>query len=126
VGRLTPVDGSPEARAGGNLSEDRPISILGILSLGREAAGIGLASFLLLVAGVNLALALINLVPMLPLDGGHAVIALYEGFRGRLRGAPYRADLTKLMPFVYGFVVVLVLLGGSTMLLDFLRPPSLR
>ena len=63
---------------------------------------------------------------MLPLDGGHAAIATYEGIRGRLRGAPYRADLTKLMPVVYGFIIVLVLLAGSTMLLDTLRPPSLR
>jgi RIP metalloprotease RseP len=126
VGRLTPVEGSPEPTAPTALAEDRPISIIGIFQLGREAADIGLPSFLLLVACVNLALALINLLPMLPLDGGHAVIALYEGARGRLQGAPYRADLTKLMPFVYGFIAVLILLGGSTMLLDALRPPSLR
>jgi RIP metalloprotease RseP len=126
VGRLTPVGDSPEPRAAGAVPEDRPISLFGILLLGSQAADAGLATFLLLVAGVNLALALINLVPMLPLDGGHAAIAVYEGIRGRLRGAPYRADLTKLMPFVYGFVAVLVLLGGSTLLLDILRPPSLR
>jgi RIP metalloprotease RseP len=126
AGRLTPVGSSPEPREAGAISEDRPISIIGIVLLGSEAADIGLSSFLLLVAGVNLALALINLVPMLPLDGGHAAIAVYEGIRGRIRGAPYRADLTKLMPFVYGFVAVLLLLGGSTMLLDLLRPPSLR
>jgi RIP metalloprotease RseP len=126
VGRLTPVGDSPQAEAASTLSEDRPISIVGIFLLGREAAGISLASFLLVIAGVNLALAIINLVPMLPLDGGHAVIAIYEGIRGRLQGVPYRADLTKLMPFVYGFIAILVLLGGSTMLLDVLRPPSLR
>jgi RIP metalloprotease RseP len=125
-GRLTPVEGSPEPLAPSSVAEDRPISIVGIFLLGQEAADIGLSVFLLLMAAVNLALALINLVPMLPLDGGHAAIAIYEGIRGRLRGAPYRADLTKLMPFVYGFVAVLILIGTSTMLLDALRPPSLR
>jgi RIP metalloprotease RseP len=125
AGRLTPVGDSPEASAGA-VSADRPISIIGIFRLGSEAADIGLYSFLLLVAAVNLALALINLAPMLPMDGGHAVIALYEGVRGRLRGAPYRADIAKLMPVVYAFVAVLVLLGVTSMLLDALRPPSLR
>jgi membrane-associated protease RseP (regulator of RpoE activity) len=120
------VGDSPSPSSGGNLREDRPLSIIGITMLGSQAAEAGLPSFLLLVAGVNLALGLLNLVPMLPLDGGHAAIALYEGFRGRLQGKPYRADLTKLMPFVYAFVAMLVLLGVSSMLLDTLRPPSMR
>jgi RIP metalloprotease RseP len=126
VGRLTPVGDSPEPRSGPAMAEDRPISIIGIFMLGSEAADLGLATFLVLVAGVNLALALLNLLPMLPLDGGHAVIALYEGFRGRLAGEPYRADITKLMPLVYGFLAVLILLAGTTMLLDTLQPPSFR
>jgi RIP metalloprotease RseP len=126
VGRLTPVDGSPEPAAPSNLSADRPLGIVGIVGLGTQAAQLGLPTFLLIVAGLNLALGLFNLVPMLPLDGGHASIAIYEGIRGRLRGAPYRADVTKLMPFVYGFIGLLVMLAVSSTLLDVLRPPSLR
>jgi membrane-associated protease RseP (regulator of RpoE activity) len=125
-GVLTPIGDSPSAdSASAQSQQSRPISIVGIISLGSDAAEMGLWVFLGLVAMVNLALALINLVPLLPFDGGHAVIGIYEGIRGTIRGEPYRADLTKMMPVVYGVILILVLLGSTSIMLDILRPPSL-
>jgi membrane-associated protease RseP (regulator of RpoE activity) len=58
-----------------------------------------------------------NLLPLLPLDGGHAAMAIYERIRSR-PGRPYHADFAKLLPLTYAVVMVLVVLGVTTMYLD--------
>lgn len=116
VGNAPPADQAP-------LSESvRPISIVGIVQVGSGAAEQGIWAFLSLLAIVNLSLALINLLPVLPFDGGHASIAAYEGIRGSIRHERYRADLTKMMPIVYGVFGVLILLAASSVLLDIMKP----
>ena len=120
---MRPVNGAPAPDAAPTSADSvRPISIVGIVQVGTGAAESGVWSFLALLALVNLALALINLLPVLPFDGGHAVIAAYEGIRGLFRGERYHADLTKMMPIVYGVFGVLILLGGSAVLLDLMHP----
>jgi membrane-associated protease RseP (regulator of RpoE activity) len=122
---LRPVDGAPPASAVGiEEQQDRPISIVGIVQFGSGAAEAGWFELLSIVALVNIALALINLLPVLPFDGGHAVIGTYEGIRGKIQGRPYRADITKMMPVVYGVFALLLLLGVSSILLDILNPVS--
>lgn len=122
---LTPVDGSPPPNSLSSDSTDaRPVSIIGIVQAGSSAAQTGVWDFLMLVALVNIALALINLLPILPFDGGHAAIASYEGIRGAIRGRPYRVDITKLLPLTYAFMAVLVLLAASSAYLDVIRPVS--
>ena len=37
--------------------------------------------FLLLMAGVNISIGILNMIPLLPLDGGHVAIATYERLR---------------------------------------------
>ena len=49
-------------------------------------------------AAISLILALFNLLPLLPFDGGHAVIVVYEGSRPRSSTATVRVDFRKLMP----------------------------
>ena len=63
-----------------------------------------------LLAMVNIFLGLINLVPLLPLDGGHIAVACYEEIRTRIAHRPYRVDMAKLMPVTY---VVLLLIAGA-------------
>jgi membrane-associated protease RseP (regulator of RpoE activity) len=55
---------------------------------------------------VNLALGLFNLLPLLPLDGGHIAIATYERIRST-RGRIYRVDMNKALPL---FIIPLLLL----------------
>jgi RIP metalloprotease RseP len=126
TGALTPVGDSPPAAELAAMSESRPTSIVGAAYLGADAAELGWAAFIGVVAALNMALGLINLFPMLPLDGGHIAVASYEGIRGRIRGQRYTADLTKLMPVVYAFVALLLVVAVPTILLDVLSPPSLR
>lgn len=125
-GVLTPVAGSKALSTLESESEAvRPMSIVGIVQAGSQFAEIGWAEFFQMFAMVNIALALINLIPLLPFDGGHAVIAAYEGVRGRIRGAPYRVDITRLLPVMYGVFFVFLLLGVSSIFLDITKPVSI-
>jgi membrane-associated protease RseP (regulator of RpoE activity) len=89
-----------------------------ILAAQTASLGLRIASFLFLVAGVNLFVGIFNLFPLLPLDGGHLAIVGFEQARHRLRkwlgygGELRRVDLNKLMPITYAFVV---LLAGLTL-----------
>ena len=122
-GVLTPIGNAPAPDAAN--SEVRPISIVGIVRVGNDVAQADLWLFVGLIASVNFALAIINLLPLLPFDGGHTVIAAYEGIRGAIRREPYRADITKMLPLVYGVFAILVLLGSTSILLDILKPPTI-
>ncbi|HEY8093576.1 MAG TPA: site-2 protease family protein [Acidimicrobiales bacterium] len=85
---------------------ERASSIVGIVREGGRAAEAGWVYFIGLLGAVNLALGLFNLLPLLPLDGGHIVIATYERLRSR-NGRIYRVDMAKVMPI---FVVPLIIL----------------
>ena len=71
-----------------------------------------LASFVLLVAGLNLFVGIFNLLPLLPLDGGHIAVVFFEQVRDRLRrlrgyrGDLQRVDMNKLMPLTLAVVVL--------------------
>jgi regulator of sigma E protease len=58
-------------------------SPIGITDVSADAVERGAESYLMVLALVSLSLALLNLLPLLPLDGGHIVFALVEGARGR-------------------------------------------
>lgn len=104
------------------------VGIVGVARVSGEAASSGvltsgekLATFLLLVASLNIFVGIFNLVPILPLDGGHIAVALFEGGRNkiyRMRGRkiPGPVDVEKLTPIT---VVVLALLIFLTLLLLF-------
>lgn len=104
-------------------TEPRPISILGIVRIGGDiGAEQGWAAVLAVLASVNLVLALINLVPLLPFDGGHAAVATYEAVRGAIARRPYRVDMAKLMPVTYAVVAVLMFVGLTSIWLDVRNP----
>jgi len=84
-------------------------------------AGEKVATFILIVASLNIFVGIFNLIPILPLDGGHIAVALYEGVRRRIyrtrgRVEPGPVDVEKLTPIT---VVVLALLIVLTVLLLF-------
>ena len=107
------------------VSADRPSSIIGITNLGAQSVQAGMASVLLLLIAVNLAFALLNMFPMIPLDGGHVAIAAYEWIRTR-RGQPYyRADITKLFPVAAVFIAFLAMFVLASMYLDITHPIQL-
>ncbi|WP_435827556.1 M50 family metallopeptidase [Actinoplanes philippinensis] len=107
------------AIGGAERSPDTPISMVGASRLGGEAAERGLWEiFLLLLASLNLFMAVFNLLPLLPLDGGHIMVIWFERTRDALRrrrGLPAAGpiDFTRLYPVT----MALVLIGGAVMLL---------
>ncbi|SLH39375.1 Probable protease/peptidase [Mycobacteroides abscessus subsp. abscessus] len=74
--------------------------------------------FVLLLASLNFFLGAFNILPLLPLDGGHIAVVLYEkvrntvrGWRGLAPGGP--VDYLKLLPLTYAMVAI----GGAYMVL---------
>lgn len=114
-----------------------PISILGAsTAAGEIAAGDAgtaadrAAMFAGLLASVNLFLALFNLVPLPPLDGGHIAGALYEAARARLarlRGQPDPgpADTAKMLPVAYVVGGFLLVCGVALVVADIFSPMKL-
>ena len=103
---------------------NRMLSIVGAVRLGAQLGEEGLAGLLVFFLSINIFVGLINLVPLLPFDGGHAAVAIYERIRSR-RGQPYHADVAKLMPLVYAVFMGLVVLGLTAFYLDLVNPPEL-
>ncbi|NNH72838.1 site-2 protease family protein [Nocardia uniformis] len=115
----------------GERDPETPVSVYGASRIGGETAERGLwGLFILVLASLNFFLGIFNLLPLLPLDGGHIAVVIYEKLRNLFRnrkglpdGAP--VDYLKLMPATYVVVVV----GGAYMLLtlaaDIVNPVNL-
>ena len=103
-------------------SEDRdPAGFIGVVGAGRisgevlaseETLSFKALQFIVLIAGLNLFVGLFNLLPLLPLDGGHLAVLAFEQARDKLKrlrgytGELVRVDLTKLLPLTYAVVVL--------------------
>lgn len=113
-----------------------PVSVVGASRLGGEIAAMDqpmqakLATFLGLAGALNLFLFLFNLLPVLPLDGGHVAGALFESGRrkiARIRGKPDPGpvDVARLLPVAYVVAAVLVGVGVVVIWADLVRPITL-
>jgi membrane-associated protease RseP (regulator of RpoE activity) len=99
-------------------NEERPRSIVGIVADGDDIVGGSIWVLLVLLATINLFLALFNLIPLLPFDGGHAAVAIYEAIASKIKGTRVTVDYRRLMPITAAVLVVVLALGLSTMYLD--------
>jgi membrane-associated protease RseP (regulator of RpoE activity) len=111
-----------------------PISIVGASRLAGEVAATSdvdvstkAAQMFLLLGTVNLSLALFNFVPLMPLDGGHIVGALYEAVKRRLarifgRPDPGHADTAKMLPVAYVVSAVIGISGLILIVADVIDP----
>jgi regulator of sigma E protease len=61
-------------------------SPVGIVDYSSQAAALTFTLFLQILGLISLSLAILNLLPLLPLDGGHILFSLIEGLRGRAVG----------------------------------------
>lgn len=113
-----------------------PLSIVGAGAIAGEVAATDapvinrVAVILSLLASLNIALFVFNLIPLLPLDGGHIAVALWGGIRSwwaRVRGKaePAPIDATRLVPLTFVVVIALIVMGGILIIADLVNPISL-
>lgn len=127
-------------RAAVGLEERDPNGPMSVVGAGRVAGELAsehqapvldrVFSVVLLLAGLNLFLGLINLVPLPPFDGGGIATTLYETVRrwfARLRGKPDPGgvDSAKLLPVTYVMAVLILLLSVVLIFADIVAPVSI-
>jgi membrane-associated protease RseP (regulator of RpoE activity) len=96
----------------------RFVSPIGVVKLANEATQVGWSEVLYLLILINIFIGIFNMVPLLPMDGGHVVIALYEKVRSTLARHPYHADVNKMAPVVYVVFAVLLFYAVTAMFMD--------
>ena len=114
------------------------VGVVGVARVSGEAVGSDkltpmerLATFLLIVASLNIFVGIFNLLPILPLDGGHMAVAIADeirAFLARLRGRPRPApiDVTVLTPITMVVFVVLACLTLLLLVADVINPVTLN
>lgn len=102
--------------------ESRPTTVVGVSQIsGTIGKSDGLKGVLILLASINVFVGVFNMFPLLPFDGGHAAIAIYERVRSR-KGKIYRADINKMVPLATMVVGLLSLLLLTGLYLDITQP----
>ncbi len=116
---------------GGQRAADTPVSVYGASVIGGDLAERGQwSAVLLLLISINFFLGLFNLVPLLPLDGGHIAIIGYEKARNTIRARFGRAaggpvDYIKLMPATYAVLAIMGSYMVLTLTADIINPIKL-
>jgi membrane-associated protease RseP (regulator of RpoE activity) len=152
IGRTFPVIGTTLSSAGtvlGNIPHEVGQILTGqqrggndaitVIGAVRETGAVGAsAEFttrekvgnLLFIGGqVNLDVGILNLLPLLPLDGGHVAIVWFEQLRKRLafrrgRPDPGRVNILKVLPVAYSIFALIVVLAGILVYADIAHPIS--
>jgi membrane-associated protease RseP (regulator of RpoE activity) len=114
--------------SGGERDPETPISVVGASIIGGDTVQAGLwVAFWFFLAQLNFVLGAINLVPLLPFDGGHIAIAVYEKLRNMIRTArgmvaAAPVNYLKLMPATYVVLIVVVGYMLLTVTADLVNP----
>jgi membrane-associated protease RseP (regulator of RpoE activity) len=99
--------------------EIRPVSPIGMANLGSQVETLGVANYVMLLASINVILATFNVIPLLPLDGGHFAVALWQKVTGR------EPDVRRLVPVAVAVIGLFTFLTLAAVILDIVNPIQL-
>jgi len=114
-----------------------PVSVVGVGRIAGDIAaadqlqlGDRIAALIGILASLNIALFVFNLIPLLPLDGGHITVAIWESIRNafaRLRGKPTPGpvDSARLVPITIVITVLLMSMSALLIYADIVKPITL-
>ncbi|MBS1836300.1 MAG: site-2 protease family protein [Actinobacteria bacterium] len=121
------VDRPTPAASSASSSSERPVSIFGIVLLGSELTAESWSNIVGLLIGLNIMLGVLNLIPLLPFDGGHVAIAVYEKAQElrRRQTRRYLSDVTNMVRIAYPVIAVLGVLFLAATYLDLTKGVSL-
>lgn len=106
----------------GGDSNGRLLSPVGAARVAGDAVESGWAAVLMFLFAINVFVGVFNMVPLLPLDGGHVAIATYEKIASTVMKRRVQVDVAKLMPITAAVLLVLVVMGISALYLDIVNP----
>lgn len=124
----TKIGALVDAIGGGERDPETPISVVGASIIGGDTVDAGLwVAFWFFLAQLNFVLGAVNLLPLLPFDGGHIAIAVFEKIRNMIRSArgmvaAAPVNYLKLMPATYVVLVVVVGYMLLTVTADLVNP----
>jgi membrane-associated protease RseP (regulator of RpoE activity) len=116
------LTGSTADGGGGEESDVRFLSPVGFARIASQAARAGIFEVLQLLVLINVFVGIFNMVPLLPLDGGHVAIATYEAIRSRISGKRHVVDVARLLPATYLVLLIIVFIGATSLYLDVVDP----
>ncbi|MER7363130.1 site-2 protease family protein [Nonomuraea wenchangensis] len=124
------------AFSGEKRDPEGPVGVVGAGRMGGEILASDLtnekkiAIFVNLLAGFNLAIGMFNLIPLLPLDGGHIAGGIWEGIKRAYakimrRPEPKYVDIAKVLPLTYAIALVMMVMAGLLVYADLVNPLTL-
>ncbi len=99
--------------------EVRPLSPIGLAQAGSQIASYGYTNLFSLLAFVNVFLAVFNSIPLIPLDGGRALLAIIEGLTGK------KIPDKQMYPIAIVVIAIFIFLGITAFYLDLTQPIKL-
>ncbi|NJP95990.1 site-2 protease family protein [Nonomuraea sp. FMUSA5-5] len=124
------------AFSGEQRDPEGPVGVVGAGRMGGEILASDLSTekkvaiFVNLLAGFNLAIGMFNLIPLLPLDGGHIAGGLWEGIKRAYakavrRPKPAYVDVAKVLPLTYAVALLVMVMAGLLVYADLVNPLTL-
>lgn len=141
IARL-PVELYHVTRAALGMEERSETSVMGLIGIGRTAGDVAsyesprytmldrVSDMISLLAGLNLALFVFNMIPLTPLDGGHIASALWQAIKNawakvRKLPRPHPVDVARQMPVAYVVFGILILMSVVLAIADLVAPVRL-